>query len=255
VPLLPFGGVPGVPTRGTYATGTTVVETDQVAGDTTPRFSRDASGKLQWGPGNAALDTNFYRSALNMLKSDGALTLGGEKLVILGADGNLDSCILAANLVTRSGAATAASVGSKGPAGQSGVAFQGGESGSNLYRVSSGTLKTDGSFQLGTGATGGKLSTSRGIASGALPTVTFTSTTGAQVDTTSDRFVSVPITYTLLASTCKVELSPDNVTYSTIVTKSPGVAGDVDTIDLYVPAAWYVKLTTTNATIGAAAYW
>lgn len=41
-----------------------------VTGDANPRFQINADGTLNWGPGNAALDTNLYRSAANTLRTD-----------------------------------------------------------------------------------------------------------------------------------------------------------------------------------------
>lgn len=48
-----------------------------VSGDNNYRFSIDTSGKIQWGPGNAALDTDLYRSGVGTLKTDGAFVVGG----------------------------------------------------------------------------------------------------------------------------------------------------------------------------------
>lgn len=48
-----------------------------VSGDTNYRFSIDTSGKHQWGSGTAALDTDLYRSAAGVLKTDGAFIVGG----------------------------------------------------------------------------------------------------------------------------------------------------------------------------------
>jgi len=48
-----------------------------VSGDTNQRLSIDTSGKHQWGPGNAALDTDLYRSAAGVLKTDGSFVVGG----------------------------------------------------------------------------------------------------------------------------------------------------------------------------------
>jgi hypothetical protein len=47
------------------------------AGDTALRWQSDSSGKEQWGPGNAAPDTNLYRSAVATLATDGSFVVGG----------------------------------------------------------------------------------------------------------------------------------------------------------------------------------
>jgi hypothetical protein len=99
------------------------------------------------------------------------------------------------------------------------------------------------------------------ILSGALPTQQLVSTTGAQISTTRD-----VDTYTLLTSdatnniaTCTVALSPDNSTYSTILT--PSIAAAINNLGavamslaVRVPAGWYIKLTSTRFTIGVTTY-
>lgn len=47
-----------------------------ITGDTSSRLIIDSSGKHTWGPGNAAIDTNLYRNAVNILKTDGAMVAG-----------------------------------------------------------------------------------------------------------------------------------------------------------------------------------
>jgi hypothetical protein len=44
-----------------------------VTGDTTSRGAMLASGKIEWGPGTGARDTNLYRSAASVLKTDDSL--------------------------------------------------------------------------------------------------------------------------------------------------------------------------------------
>lgn len=46
-----------------------------LTGDTTERFTQQADGRHEWGPGNAARDTNLFRNAANELKTDDALTV------------------------------------------------------------------------------------------------------------------------------------------------------------------------------------
>lgn len=97
------------------------------------------------------------------------------------------------------------------------------------------------------------------ITSGSLPTVTLTSTTGAQVSTTRDVNLYVPLTSdaTNNAATCAIALSADNSTYTTLTTVSVAAAVNnlgalVQLVTVRVPAGWYVKLTTSRMTIGAA---
>jgi len=49
-----------------------------VTGDTTARWSINAAGRMDWSAGSGSLDTNFYRSAADTLKSDdGIWAVGG----------------------------------------------------------------------------------------------------------------------------------------------------------------------------------
>jgi len=118
-----------------------------------------------------------------------------------------------------------------------------------------------GSFSVANNAASGTLSATANvdlfgrINAGALPTTTFSSGTGKQVDTNTDRVLTVPFTLTNANGTLKVELSPDNNTYSTLVTLAPAVNAAVEIATVVVPAGWYVKLTATNVTIGTATYY
>jgi hypothetical protein len=100
------------------------------------------------------------------------------------------------------------------------------------------------------------------VTSGSLSTVSPVSGTGFQVDTTTDRSLRVPVTYTptaLAAATCVVAISPDNTTYSTLETRTVPIGTALDsfvlTTSLGVPAGWYVKLTVTNGTLGTGTYY
>jgi len=100
------------------------------------------------------------------------------------------------------------------------------------------------------------------IASGALPTVAPVSGTAFQCSTTRDVYLTVPFTgdATNNAATCKVEVSPDNVTFSTLNTVSIAAAlnltGAIDlSVDCIVPAGWRVKLTATHGTLGTGTYY
>lgn len=93
------------------------------------------------------------------------------------------------------------------------------------------------------------------IASGALPTVQLSSGTGAQVSTSRDVETYTPLTLTAVGGTVVVAVSPDNVTYSTIMTVTPAVNASVTDVTVRVPAAWYLKMTATNATLGVTTYY
>ena len=46
----------------------------RVSGDTNSRFTQQVTGQLNYGPGNAATDTNLYRSSAGVLKTDFTLS-------------------------------------------------------------------------------------------------------------------------------------------------------------------------------------
>lgn len=50
------------------ATNTSVAYATSVAGDTNPRWQVDSTGKMSWGPGNAALDAFMLRLQTNVLQ-------------------------------------------------------------------------------------------------------------------------------------------------------------------------------------------
>ena len=100
------------------------------------------------------------------------------------------------------------------------------------------------------------------IAAGALPTLAFSSGVAKQVEATRDAHLVVPVTYTPTAgaaATCALALSPDNLTYSTLVTVTVplGTALDsfVDQVAVAVPAGWWVRLTVANATLGTGTWY
>jgi hypothetical protein len=87
--------------------------------------------------------------------------------------------------------------------------------------------------------------------------------TGAQIVTTRDAETVTPVTFNpgaATTATCLVQLSADNVTYSTLWTETEpaGVAldGTVHGIKVRVPAGWYLKLTVNaQAALGLTTYY
>jgi hypothetical protein len=142
-------------------------------------------------------------------------------------------------------------IGYQAQAGASGAVAIGTDSGGN--GATSGTANL---IVLGTAnhtfSTLGKVKIdAHGTTSGALSTVTFSSATGAQVDTSCDRFVVIRTNIVVATDTVAFAISPDNTTYTTLATSTPGVVSS-DITTLAVPAAWYVKVTVTgSATITA----
>lgn len=93
------------------------------------------------------------------------------------------------------------------------------------------------------------------IASGALPTKSPSTGVGLQIDTLRDVNTHTQINFTATGGTCAIALSPDGTTYTTVATlKADVAAGQMDAAVL-VPAAWYLKLTVSSATIGTLYYY
>lgn len=99
------------------------------------------------------------------------------------------------------------------------------------------------------------------INSGALPTVTLVSGTGAQVSTTRDvdTYSIVTNDDTNNVASATFGLSPDNVTYSTILAITQVAAvNDAGAVGLpatiRVPAGWYLKVTLVHMAIGDTTY-
>lgn len=67
-----------VTTNTSWPAATTDAFGSRVGTDANDRFVINADGKLEWGPGNTALDANLYRSGASSLKTDGYFqTVGG----------------------------------------------------------------------------------------------------------------------------------------------------------------------------------
>lgn len=56
----------------------TDVLTARVTGDADPRFSIDADGRLQWGDGSGAVDTNLFRAGPDELATDAYFVMDGS---------------------------------------------------------------------------------------------------------------------------------------------------------------------------------
>jgi hypothetical protein len=123
---------------------------------------------------------------------------------------------------------------------------------------------TTNTIQLGTAVhttKTAKFSSSGGITAGALPAVVLASGVGSQIVVGRNVQTHTPVTYTPTAgaaATCLVELSPDNVTYSALGTQTVpagvALAGFVLDTAVAVPDSWWLRLTVTNAALGATTY-
>ncbi len=105
----------------------------RVTGDANPRFIVNANGDLEWGPGTAGTDTNLYRSAGNLLKTD-------------------DDFVAALAVGAYHGASNQVLIGNRGPGSLAGISFGSAED-TILYRSAADTLKTDDSLVVA-GASG-----------------------------------------------------------------------------------------------------
>jgi hypothetical protein len=76
-----FSGTPNFSSALATNSSTTATWRTRVTGDTQDRLYAEASGALQWGPGNAVQDVNLYRSGTNSLATDDSFTVGGNLLV------------------------------------------------------------------------------------------------------------------------------------------------------------------------------
>lgn len=74
----------GINSRGSVAAAE--MWRSRVTTDANPRYTVRADGRLDWGPGTAAVDTNLYRNAANELKTDDTLSVVGD----LNLTGNLN---------------------------------------------------------------------------------------------------------------------------------------------------------------------
>jgi hypothetical protein len=108
----------------------------------------------------------------------------------------------------------------------------------------------------------GTLVTYNPITSGALPTVSLSSGTAAQISATRDTRVGLLYTFdaTNNVATVKIELSPDNATFTSLGTISLAAAvnltGAIAELATFgVPAGWYVKVTVVHATITSTTYY
>lgn len=108
----------------------------------------------------------------------------------------------------------------------------------------------------------GQLVTYNPVVSGALSTALLSSGVAAQI--VAGRNVTAAILYTLDATnnvaTVKIELSPDNSTFTSLGTISYAAAvnntGAIAQLAFVnVPAGWYIKVTVVHATITSTTYY
>lgn len=91
-----------------------VVEATQVTGDTFDRWRVYGDGKQEWGPGNAARDTNLYRSAANILGTQSTFRVEPTNTALDGLAVNLPTATAGDLLNLRVNNAIQAAMGSDG---------------------------------------------------------------------------------------------------------------------------------------------
>lgn len=121
--------------------------------DTVARYNLDGNGKMRWGPGNAALDSDLYRAGINFLETDGQFLV----------QGNLQT-FTAVQAIVSAGTTPAIQIGSLLAANQrwfadgNGKMWWGAGGGTavdtDLYRLTTNILATDAVFALGSQAGG-----------------------------------------------------------------------------------------------------
>lgn len=90
------------------ATSTTLAYGSRVTGQGSAMFQTDIAGLLAWGPGGgSATDTNLFRSAANILKTDDTLEIAGSPSIQTPSGVNLEldpggTAIVAVNSILRS---------------------------------------------------------------------------------------------------------------------------------------------------------
>jgi len=99
------------------------------------------------------------------------------------------------------------------------------------------------------------------ITSGSLPTQSISSGTAFQPSATNAQTLAIAATYDASSAdaTCKIELSPDNSTFTTLATVTiPHATVPASGLILLhvvpVPQAWYCKVTLTHVTVTAVKY-
>src|SRR5262252_9153672 len=129
--------VSALPADTVDAAATRIVSNITTAGDTQPAWRVLGSGRMDWGPGGAtAPDTNLYRSAAGILKTDNSFITAGNLSVLLATGDTQPQIVLSRNFA-----------GSGLPGIQFGVG--GSTAGdTNLYRAAAGLLTTDTSMRV-----------------------------------------------------------------------------------------------------------
>lgn len=124
----------------------------RASADSSSRFVRDVSGKMQWGPGNATVDTDLYRSAAGLLQTDNNLKVAGT-LEVDSQTTLIGSSTGSTGLVVSVGGDTTGRIAITS-GGTVNLSSGSAAADTNLYRASAGVLATDNSLVVGGHALG-----------------------------------------------------------------------------------------------------
>jgi hypothetical protein len=251
-----------------------------VTGDANSRWQVQASGAMNWGPGNASTDTNLYRALAGTLKTDDSLSIGNQLTVTSFSTFNntvtanaqvasartTDSSAFNATYTTTSNVTNAAfaytAVASTGrflstavtgdTIGRFSVDVNGTMSwGSGsatrdvtLGRTSVGVLSVTGDL-----AVSGPLYPNSGTATnGSAPilTPTFAASTAAQLSDTSRDYM-VYLQVGTPGSGFSLLIGPTSTPANTIFTSATPTAGEL--LSFRLPAGWYVKWAGSSSSL------
>ncbi len=80
------------------ATSVTTFILSKITGESASRFDIEASGKMNWGGGAGAFDTNLFRSAANNLKTDDSFNVGTSLRALGGFEMSVQASTFAARV-------------------------------------------------------------------------------------------------------------------------------------------------------------
>lgn len=262
------------------STNTSQVISALVTGDANSRWQVQASGAMNWGPGNASTDVNLYRALAGTLKTDNSFSIGNQLTVASYSTFNntvtanaqvavartTDSSAVNATYTTTTNATNSAfaytAVSNTGRflsatvTGDSIGRFVVDVNGSmswgsgsatrdvTLSRTSAGVLSITGDL-----AVSGPLYPNSGTDSaGSAPVITptFASNTPAQLSDTSRDYM-VYLQVGTPGTLFSVKIGPTNTPANTIFTSGTPTAQEL--ISFRLPAGWYVQWGGSSSTL------
>lgn len=130
------------------AASNSVILSGRVTTDTVNRVQVEAGGVISWGSGSASVDTNLYRSAANVLKTDDELVIVGDVTAAKGRFGGTSGdAVFIGNDGKLVDVGVTDAIGIQGQSNAAnGVLVFGSGGDTNLYRSAANTLKTDDTF-------------------------------------------------------------------------------------------------------------